>query len=750
MSARSSRVDLIGAAATGSLVVFFCFLLLWHDPFIFWNDDYQLSILPVFADIAHSWEEGHLPLLSSYSWVCSNLAGEFQYGTFSVFINAAVILIWKFPFSFAAQAAALSMAHLFVLAAGAYLLARQRALSAPLAVFVALVAALNGWNICWGATDWFGALSAFTWLPWAWWSMERALNLAPSSSRCSKTDHRQDAIATPGRWRFLWPAPFVYLVVTGGFPYTVVMLGLIGAWLSLRSFVETRRFSSILALMAGVGLGFGLSAPAWLALLDYVHGSGRGTTSALGHTQWLVPLTSWPGLLLPCWTVHWADFSTRYVPHRAAELACGLVPPVALLAGLLNGGRDFVRRIGWDLALLLCLLALSMLPSAGVFRWSFRWLPLIHLVLALGAAEALQLVPSVRRFRRPGVIGLLLVTGTSLAMLAGGLGGPFAFPLTWIVLGISALWALAEFLPGADRAASWQPALIVFAVLLATYYCIPPNCGVPKYHLTEQLKEPFPLDPQRLYLSVYPEAEITYRAENKPESVGQVVRPGSTSMWGRLRFVNGYSPILAGGVAREFGFSIHGEIDPGMGDYLVRDQAGRAGILEQLGVDGLVIAREVLVAPPVAEWDLAFFNAEGRVFHRRGKPLASVRSVNWIETRPDEEFAVAGTSDIQDSRNEVHLEVDVPSGGHPALLTFSRPYFRGYEAWLGANRLTVSSYRGLLPIVEVPAGLRGRLVLRYRPWWLIGGGGIAILSLLVLVSSTAAAIREQGKRKIIG
>ena len=70
----------------------------------------------------------------------------------------------------------------------------------PLALMVALVGALNGWIICWGATDWFGALGAFAWLPWAWWGMARALE------------------AERSRWRFLWPAPFVYLLVTGDFP----------------------------------------------------------------------------------------------------------------------------------------------------------------------------------------------------------------------------------------------------------------------------------------------------------------------------------------------------------------------------------------------------------------------------------------------------------------------------------------------------------------------------------------------------
>src|SRR4051812_28706696 len=187
---RTTRSNVLGAFSAGLVVTFFCLILLWHDPLVFWNDDYQISILPVFADVARSWNEGHWPLLSPYSWVCSNLAGEFQYGTFSVFLNATVIAIWKLPLSFPQQAAALSITHLIVLGIGGFLLARGRDLPPALSMMVAFVASLNGWIICWGATDWFGALGAFAWLPWAWWGLDRALDSRRST------------------WRFLWPAPF--------------------------------------------------------------------------------------------------------------------------------------------------------------------------------------------------------------------------------------------------------------------------------------------------------------------------------------------------------------------------------------------------------------------------------------------------------------------------------------------------------------------------------------------------------------
>ena len=716
---RATRFTIAGAITAGLLVVFFCLILLWHDPLLFWNDDYELSVMPVFADVARSWSEGHWPLLSPYSWVCGNLAGEFQYGTFSLFVNAAIILIWKFPLTFPQQAAALSIIHLFVLAIGVFLLARDRRFSIPFSVFVALVASLNGWIICWGATDWFGALGAFTWLPWAWWGAERAL----------------DGQRT--KWRFLWPTPFVYLLVTGGFPYTVLMLLLLIACLSIKSLGQTRGIRSILPMLFGVALGFGLSAPAWLAILDLVQGSARELQPASAHWQWLVPPAALPGLVLPSWTVSWTDFSSRLTPRSAAELACGLVAPAALIAGFVGRGRTLIRQIKWELILLVLVLALAMLPTAGLFRWSFRWLPFVHLVLAICAAEALRVRPG---SPIPATTALALVVLTAIAMSIFRTGGPYAFPLMWIFLGLAAVWSFSELFLRDSEFQKWAPAAITFLALLATYLYIPPNGGVPKYNLSQELLKPSPLDPRRLYLSIYPWAELTYRVENKSQPIGQIVRPGSTSMWARLHFINGYSPIRPAGVAREFATTIHGEINPAMGDYLLNYQAGEGGELTLLGVDGIVVAREINTVPqPGSEWQLVVSTDEGRVFHRRGAPLARVRSVTSIDSRPNEQFVSATISRINDSRNRVELDVDVPSGDRPALLTFSRPYFRGYEARLENQRLAATSYRGLLPIVEVPAGSHGRLTLTYRPYWLKWGSAAAVACVLALIVGFSAA-----------
>src|SRR5947208_11847968 len=328
------------------------------------------------------------------------------------------------------------------------------------------------------------------------------------------------------------------------------MLLLLIAWLSIKSLGQTRSIRSILPMLFGVALGFGMSAPAWLAILDLIQGSARELQSPSAHWEWIVPPAALPGLILPCWTVSWVNFSSRHVPHTGMELACGLVAPVALITGFVWCGRTLVRQIKWELILLALVLVLAMLPTAGLFRWSFRWLPFVHLVLVICAAEALRVRLGSSAFAKatadrpiPAVAALALVVLTGIAMSIFRTGGPYAFPLIWIFLGLAAVCSFSELFVRDSEFQKLASAAITFLALLATSFYIRPNGGVPKYNLSQELLEPSPLDPRRLYLSIYPWAELTYRVEKKPQPVGQIVRPGSTSIWDGLRFINRYSPI---------------------------------------------------------------------------------------------------------------------------------------------------------------------------------------------------------------
>jgi hypothetical protein len=341
---------------------------------------------------------------------------------------------------------------------------------------------------------------------------------------------------------------------------------------------------------------------------------------------------------------------------------------------------------------------------------------------------------------RPGVIGFILLLLVVAAAWFIGANGEHTFPFVWVTLGIGAVWAFLEMLR-VSAIQAWTPAIVTFAAFLATYLCISPNGGVPKYNLSQQLTQPSPLDPRRLYLSVYPAPEHAYRLEKRPQPFGTTLRPGSTSMWAGIHLINGYSPIGPAGVSREFAFAIHGEIRPDIGNKLLEHESASDGILARLGIDGIIVANEDAIDPqPETEWELEAATGEGRVFHRRGGPFPSMRSVTAIDSRPNEQFVSGEISRIVNGRNRLEADVAVPADARPALLTFSRPFFNGYQAKIGDRSLKINSYRGLIPVIEIPAGTKGRLEMIYRPWWLVWGGAIGVLSMLVMLSSVLAAV----------
>ena len=195
-------------------------------------------------------------------------------------------------------------------------------------------------------------------------------------------------------------------------------------------------------------------------------------------------------------------------------------------------------------------------------------------------------------------------------------------------------------------------------------------------------------------------------------------------------------------MARELDFAIHGEIAPWAGVFFPQWQGGPDGELARIGVDGIIVAGESEVTPqPATEWELAHSSAEGRVYHRRGAPLPRIRSAHVLVERRDRElFGAATVRVLEDSRHRAIAEIAVPGGGPPAHIAFARPYFRGYHAHLGEQALEVRSYRNMIPVIEVPAGTSGQLVLQYRPQWLIYGGALAALCALAWFAAALKAL----------
>jgi hypothetical protein len=750
--------------SAGAIVILFGLLLVWREPSFFWHDDYQSYFLGGFRDIARAWESGELPLLSPYSWFGGALAAEYQYGIFSIFINLCLVLVWKLNLTLPLTAAALSIIHLGVLASGSFRLARQRKLTTALSMMVALVASLNGWIITWGATNWFPALSSFAWLPWAWWSLELSLN-----------ENR-------GIWRFLPAGMFIYLILTAGWPFSVLMMVLVSTWVGIKNCWKSHQLIKIWSVLAAWIFGIGLSTPALIMLIEYTSNSIRGETGLVLQQAWIVPGASLLGLVLPAFTVFWSVFGS-WQPHASMELASGLVPVVVLLKVLFHRRKKFIRAVRWELGLLALILLLVLSPSIGNFRWSFRWLPLLHILLGLLAAEGISLLQTkniknnITNLHLPkklkahysdnlGAWALLLVFIVWVRALLLDLDKtPRSFVLGVNLMLFSTIWLLVERVD-ALRASikAWMPFTVVFLSLLATYTHLPTNLVVPVWNFQENMRNVKPLASDIRYLSIYGDTDLFQPVESNSEvGFGTLIRPGNSSMYSGLQLVNGYSPIMPASLARIFGLNLHGYLSQQQAKRILELETGSQGLLELMGVDGLVVARSFQSEiHQLAEknWQEVASSAEGKVFHRVGSPSPRIRSVGLVKfvgsnsnvldllvnrsqktvplllndpIKAGKEFRFATTQvqPVKESRLQAIADVKSLSQNTESLIVFSKPWYPGYRATLNGKKVPVKVLNLILPAVELPPGAEGRLVLEYLPNSLIIGSIISIATITV-------------------
>ena len=94
---------------------------------------------------------------------------------------------------------------------------------------------------------------------------------------------------------------------------------------------------------------------------------------------------------------------------------------------------------------LLLVLLLCMTPTAGMFRWSFRWLPFFHLGSRhLRGGSFARLKPGSPTPAK-AALGLLVLLG--VAGLIFNTTGSYALPLSWILIGLGCGLGFIGILP---------------------------------------------------------------------------------------------------------------------------------------------------------------------------------------------------------------------------------------------------------------------------------------------------------------
>jgi hypothetical protein len=235
-----------------------------------------------------------------------------------------------------------------------------------------------------------------------------------------------------------------------------------------------------------------------------------------------------------------------------------------------------------------------------------------------------------------------------------------------------------------------MPFIIVLLSFWATYLHVAVSAEVMTWDFREGIRRPAPLQSDIRYVSLYDRSDLfqpSASAAKSKSEFGTILRPGNTSMYAGVEFINGYSPIQLASLSRTFKFALWGFLPPEESKRILKLETGSQGLLQLMGVDGLVVARSLrsqMQNLTKQGWRRVASLREGAVFHRVGARSPHIRSVSSVK--------------IARSDN-----------GKP---------------------LRVKALNLFLPAVQLPPGAKGQLVLQYRPMSLVIGSIVAAMTVL--------------------
>jgi hypothetical protein len=355
---------------------------------------------------------------------------------------------------------------------------------------------------------------------------------------------------------------------------------------------------------------------------------------------------------------------------------------------------------------------------------------------------------------------MLLLSGLGLAFLA-----------------VAYLWLKVEQHAGAGSfLRRWVPSAVVLATCWLTYVTCEPFLEIATWRISEAIRHPEPFDPSVRYMSLYTREDLwdndPTRLIQPSKGTGAELIVGNTAMYSNLDFVTGYSPTGPAGMEQVLPFRMQGYASAKGIERLLASETGPHGLLELLGVDGLVVAERFEECRPVLfanGWREVAAVQGGMVFHRIGQRSAHVRAAqvaqtigdrNEIQERitmrtdgpapllvlgppgspstGDEHFVTVEIRNIEERRNSVAVELGASAEGE-GLLVFSRPWFPGYRATLDGKPLPVEVVNLMLPAVRIPPGAQGRLVLEYLPRSLVIGTWCSSTTAILIIATIALA-----------
>lgn len=734
---------LVGVFAATFLAVPYFMHLLNGDPYLFFQDDIQTEYMPLFHEIARLLKAGQFPLITDRVWNGGALINEYQLGILN---PICLLLIWIISYipDLGQAVAVYVIFHYALYAAGIYYLCRQLNYKTVPALVSVSVGGSSLWLLYWGATTWLPALVSMAWFPWSF----AALVVVYRHPRY-----------------FLLGSIMVAMPILAGWPVSVfsmlVIFSCIAAVvlcrcykimtsISLNSFneagffykachvfklffcnqvipsqtesmVNTRRLF-LVGVCAACGLM--MAMPALLPSFLYI---SKESTRVLGpDITWSTRLDNLLTINLPYFSALWNVYGHYQWVFVNYTYASWFFP--VLLFSLPS--KEFSRpTMLWFLFLVVLFAALSMAPQFWEFRWNFRFLPYWHLIVGLMCGWILSQEDIVSKWTFRGLLlGFGVPFFLSYCSSPGHWHGPSYFLPFLLLLTIMVLVLQYE---------NHKEHFILLFGQIFFLFCIftlSHNDNIPTWPVPTQIVAPVDESQNEIFLYSHDPLSSHFSKDVAGDDFfwDHIMYGNSGLYYGRTT-INGYSPIYAKGFSRNFCFGHIGQSCKKLPDWLMTiDEVTHQPFIDLLKVERVTALKEF--AEP-------FQKAAGPIW-KQDNPLSStypsfVRasplppypgSISWMQY-PATLTLVSRTA----QREEYSVDAVVQDN----KILFARAWYMGMSAELNGQKLSLVPYRDLLPLVTLPAGSQGRLVLSYWPTGMTLGLILALCG--GLLSLTAGA-----------
>ena len=665
MRTTRTRADVVGVVFTVVSVLAALCILLAVDSGYFFRGDTQAAYYGWWFHIGEELRAGNLPVFDAQTWRAGNFAAEGQWGILNPVVWLLGLLATVSP-----SVIGLATGVKFVVACfgsvGVYVLSRSYG-AHPAAAYVAGVASAFGGMTLWlELPSWVAGLAIWSLVPWAWWAIRRTALLGASP--------------LPGLL-------FSYLLVTTGYVYGPMMLGVVLLGLAVEAAVAgARRLLPILAVTAFCGLvAVAVYLPGLLTVDTTIRSGGGFAMEGRLTTTPLDVLTSF----LPS-----AGAEGGFEQQTAWRYVAWFMPLLVLVRWR-SVRRDWRALAGPFVAMGLVFAIVNGPAVVGPLRWPMRLQPfLVQFFVVLVAV----LISRHRASGSPARLGLgLLWVGASAAWYAvRDEEMAFEHLLSGALVAVALALVVYLFRHGPWAAASLAGAVTVGIVALQiAWFPEPPS---------DQRNLPTTLAGYEKQLTTaHGDVLVVGQQDNRtiedPALTDEVL---DGSMWylNPHPVQNTYTTISYRAYYDRYCIRIHGQTCNDILDTLfsVEPTTGELRV-DLLSVSTLLLIKADVGTPPVpVGWHLTE-ETDRTVTWVRDAPLPTAGGPVW--SSDGTAVRVEGNSD-----RTLSLRVDeVPAGGGRVVL--SRLAWPGYSTSVGSFGDPVDEY---LLTLDLPDDAAGRTV----------------------------------------